>query len=201
MRAVRMAAAMRERTDEFAKGWRSRGHELGFGVGIAMGYATLGKIGSGEQYSYGAIGTVTNLASRLCDEAQPGQILISQRVYAAVEAIADAEAIGEIELKGIPKPARVYNMRGLRETGPVPGKPPGGLSRREEDVAALVAQGLSNRVIGEMLFIGERTVESHVQSILNKLAFHTRAQIAAWAVAHGLPGTSRKDDRPGSPAR
>ena len=75
-RAVRMAVAMRDASDELARGWRKRGYDLGFGVGIAQGYATLGAIGFEGRWDYGAIGTVTNLAARLCGEAQPGQILI-----------------------------------------------------------------------------------------------------------------------------
>ncbi|HEU5393277.1 MAG TPA: response regulator, partial [Candidatus Methylomirabilis sp.] len=82
-RAVRMAVAMRARAGELEALWRKRGHQLGFGVGIALGYATLGKIGFEGRFDYGAIGTVTNLASRLCDEARGGQILVSQRVHAA----------------------------------------------------------------------------------------------------------------------
>ncbi len=186
-RAVRMAVAMRERTNELAKGWHRRGHELGFGVGIDTGYATLGKLGLGEQLHYGTIGTVTNFASRLCDEAQAGQILIGRRVHAAIEDIADTEHVGDLELKGFPKPIPVHNVRALKESVAAPGKPSGGLSRREEEVASLVAQGLSNREIAERLVISERTVESHVQGILNKLGFRTRTQIAAWVVAQGLP--------------
>ena len=182
-RAVRMAAAMRERVGQLAKSWRRRGHELGFGVGIAMGYATMGKIGAGQQYHYGTIGSVTNLASRLCDEAQGGQILIVQRVRGAIEDIADIEPVGDLVLKGFPKPIPVYNVRALRETVSAATRPAGGLSRREEEVAGLVARGLSNREIADTLVIGERTVESHVQNILNKLGFRTRTQIAAWAVA------------------
>ena len=79
-RAVRMAVAMRSRVAELAEGWRRRGHDLGFGVGIAQGYATLGRIGFEGRYDYAAIGTVTNLRARLCAHAEPGQILITQRV-------------------------------------------------------------------------------------------------------------------------
>jgi class 3 adenylate cyclase/CheY-like chemotaxis protein len=117
-RAVRMAVAMRERAGELAAMWRKRGHELGFGVGIALGYATLGRIGFEGRFDYGAIGTVTNLASRLCDEAKGGQILISQRVYAAVEELMEAEPVGELTLKGLHRPVAVYNVLRLkRETG------------------------------------------------------------------------------------
>ena len=113
-KAVRMAAAMRERALELSRAWRKRGHELGFGVGIAMGYATLGKIGFEGRFDYGAIGTVTNLASRLCDEARPGQILISQRVYAMVEDVVDVEPVADLGLKGFLKPISALNVVALR---------------------------------------------------------------------------------------
>jgi DNA-binding NarL/FixJ family response regulator len=182
-RAVRMAIAMRRRFQETSKEWRKRGYELNLGIGIALGFATLGEIGFEGRVDYGAIGTVTNLAARLCDEAGPGQILISQRVHAVVEDLVDVESVGDLPLKGFLKPVPAHNVVRLRE-GAFP--PVGPLSRREEEVAALVAGGLSNREIAEKLFIGERTVESHVQSILNKLGFRARTQIAAWAASRGL---------------
>ncbi len=113
-RAVRMAAAMRERAHELNRGWRKRGHELGFGVGIALGYASIGKIGFEGRFDYGAIGTVTNLAARLCSEAQPGQILISQRVYAMVEDLVEVEPVGDLELKGFRKPVSAFNVVALK---------------------------------------------------------------------------------------
>lgn len=109
-RAVRMAAAMRARMSELTEAWRKHGHELGFGVGVALGYATLGQIGFEGRFDYGAIGSVVNLASRLCDEAKPGQILVSQRVQAAVEELAETEPTGEFTLKGFVKPVPAYNV-------------------------------------------------------------------------------------------
>jgi class 3 adenylate cyclase/CheY-like chemotaxis protein len=109
-RAVRMAVAMRDRVGELAAAWRKRGHELGFGVGIALGYATLGKIGFEGRLDYGAIGPVTNLASRLCDEARGGQILVNQRVFAAVEDVVEAEPAGDFTLKGFHRPVPAYNV-------------------------------------------------------------------------------------------
>ena len=117
-RAVRLACAMRERMAELATGWRKRGHELGFGVGVSLGYATLGKIGFEGRFDYGAIGTVVNLASRLCDEARDGQILISQRVHAAVEALVVAEDVPELSLKGFRQPVSAMNVTELREGVP-----------------------------------------------------------------------------------
>jgi adenylate cyclase len=115
-RAVRMAVAMRERVAELARGWRRLGHQLGFGVGIAHGYATLGKVGFEGRFDYAAIGTVTNLAARLCEEAEPGQILVSQRVYATVEELAEAEPLKDLSLKGFATPVPAFNITGLRET-------------------------------------------------------------------------------------
>jgi class 3 adenylate cyclase len=113
-RAVKMAVAMRESVSELSETWRKRGHELDLGVGIAHGYATLGKIGFEERFDYAAIGTVTNLASRLCDEAGAGQVLISQRVYGEVEDLVDVEPAGELTLKGLHHPVSAYNVIRLK---------------------------------------------------------------------------------------
>jgi adenylate cyclase len=113
--AVRMALAMRLRAGELTETWRKRGHHLDFGVGIAQGYATLGKIGFEGRFDYAAIGTVTNLAARLCGEANGGQILISQRVYAAVEALALAEPVGELSLKGFVKPVPAFSLHEIKD--------------------------------------------------------------------------------------
>lgn len=112
-RAVRLAVAMREGVTERALDWRRRGYRLGFGVGIAQGYATLGPIGFGDRYDYGAIGTVTNLAARLSTEARDGQILVSQRVATAVADVARLEPMGELALKGLSSPLLVHNVTGL----------------------------------------------------------------------------------------
>jgi len=109
-RAVQMAVGMRQRVGELEVEWRKRGFRLEFGVGIALGYATLGKIGFEGRFDYGAIGTVTNLAARLCDAARGGQILVSQRVYAAVEGQVEAEPVGELALKGFLKPTPAFNV-------------------------------------------------------------------------------------------
>jgi len=113
-RAVRMALAMRERVDELMRGWRKLGYELDFGVGIAQGYATIGAIGFEGRWDYGAIGTVTNLAARLCGEAQPGQILVSRRLHGVVEDFVTAEPVGELSLKGFSRPVTAYNVTGLK---------------------------------------------------------------------------------------
>jgi len=106
--AVRMAVAMREAMVELKSEWHRRGHELDFSVGIALGYATLGRIGFEGRYDYGAVGSVMNLASRLCDEALPGQIVVSRRVLAAVEEVAAVEPVGALTLKGFGKPVETF---------------------------------------------------------------------------------------------
>jgi class 3 adenylate cyclase/CheY-like chemotaxis protein len=114
-RAVRMAVAMRTRMYELTGQWRHHGYDLDFGVGIAQGHATLGRIGFEGRFDYSAIGSVTNLAARLCAAAEPRQILISQRVFAATEDIVVADSVGELALHGFARPARAYNVVGLDE--------------------------------------------------------------------------------------
>jgi adenylate cyclase len=109
-RAVKMAMAMREATGELIVSWRRRDRELGFGAGIAQGYATLGQIGFAERSGYTAIGTVCNLAARLCAEAKDGQILISGRVAAAVEKAVPLEDLGSLALKGLSQPVSAFNV-------------------------------------------------------------------------------------------
>jgi adenylate cyclase len=115
-RAVRMAVAMRERMGLQIGSWRKLGHELGFGIGIAMGYATLGQIGFEGRYDYGAIGAVVNLASRLCGEAADGQVLVNQRVHGMVEDLIQAEPVGELTLKGLSRAVPAFNVLCLLET-------------------------------------------------------------------------------------
>lgn len=114
-RAVRMAVEMQGAVGELIDAWRKRGINLGFGIGISSGYATLGHIGSEEQFHYAAIGSVANLASRLCDEAQSGQILITESVHAAIEELADVERVGELTLKGFLKPVPVLQVVALKQ--------------------------------------------------------------------------------------
>src|SRR3974390_3151714 len=90
--------------------WRDLGQDIGFGIGIAHGFATLGTIGFEGRFDYAAIGTVANVASRLCDEARSGQILISPRVLMAVEDTMRVEPVGELTLKGIRRPMTAYNV-------------------------------------------------------------------------------------------
>jgi adenylate cyclase len=113
-RAIRMAVAMREGVETLAAGWRKRGWDLSLGVGIAQGYATIGAIGFEGRWDYGAIGTVTNLAARLCNEAKGGQVLISSRVATAIEGLIEAEAMGSLALKGLARPVPTFNVLGLK---------------------------------------------------------------------------------------
>jgi adenylate cyclase len=118
--ALRMAVAVRDRMAAMTRDWRRRGHEVGFGVGISYGYATLGEIGFHGRYDYGVIGSVVNLAARLCDQARHGQILISKRAHTAVEEFADSEEVGELTLKGIHGPVTAFNVVGLKPTVTTP---------------------------------------------------------------------------------
>jgi class 3 adenylate cyclase/CheY-like chemotaxis protein len=113
-RAIRMALAMRDRVRDLSIGWRKRGHELALGVGIAQGYATIGAIGFEGRWDYGAIGTVTNLAARLCGEARAGQVLVSSRVAGALEELVVLQEMGALTLKGFLKPVPVFDVRELR---------------------------------------------------------------------------------------
>ena len=110
LQAVLMALEMRDAIGTLTETWRRWGHEIGFGIGIAHGFATLGTIGFEGRFDYAAIGTVSNVASRLCDEAKPGQILISPRVLTKVENAVKVETVGEFELKGIRRPLAAYNV-------------------------------------------------------------------------------------------
>jgi adenylate cyclase len=105
-----MALEMREVIGTLTEKCHRPGHEIGFGIGIAHGFATLGTIGFEGRFDYAAIGTVANVASRLCDEAKPGQILIGPRVFMAVENAVQVEPVGEFTLKGIRRPLAAYNV-------------------------------------------------------------------------------------------
>jgi class 3 adenylate cyclase len=111
-----MALAAQERLAELCAAWRKRGTELGLGVGIAAGYATLGRIGFEGRYDYAALGSVTNLASRLSTRAEAGQTLISQRVHAAVDEAVEAVQVEALKLKGFPRPVVAYEVRRLLTT-------------------------------------------------------------------------------------
>lgn len=207
--AVRLAIAIGDQMRELVTGWRKLGYELGFKVGIDMGYATLGTIGFERRSDYGAIGSVVNLVARLCDEARDGQILISQRVRAAAGEQVEVNPLGALVLKGFLKPVNAFTV--IRARAPVPPGPlvgneltsasaefnqgPSPLSEREQEVAALIAQGCSNREIAKALIIAEATAVRHVANILNKLGLRSRAQVAVWAVERGI-GSRRPGPQP-----
>jgi class 3 adenylate cyclase/CheY-like chemotaxis protein len=113
IRSVRMGVAMRDRVADLAEKWRRSGHDLGFSVGIAQGYATLGRVGFEGRFDYAAIGTVTNLAARLCDVADAGKVLVSQRVHAAVEDFVVSNQVSELPLKGFSRPVTAYEILAL----------------------------------------------------------------------------------------
>jgi adenylate cyclase len=112
--AVRMAVEMREAFSQMMVPWKKRGHDIGLGLGIAHGYATIGKIGFEDRIGYGVIGRVTNMAARLCAEAKAGQILISQPVFALVEDLVEVEDVGELALKGFHRPVPACNLVKLK---------------------------------------------------------------------------------------
>jgi adenylate cyclase len=118
LRAVRLGCALREEMAELTPRWQKRGYDLDIAAGIALGYATCGEVGFEGRSDYAAIGAVTNLASRLADEAGAGQILISQRLYAEVEDDVEVEPFGEVTLKGFQRPVVAFNVVGVREKAP-----------------------------------------------------------------------------------
>ena len=113
-RAARMAIDMRSGIARLSERWRKQGHELGFGVGISQGYATLGRIGFEGRFDYAAIGPVSNLASRLCDQAADGEILISQRALAGVKELLEIEPLGHLPLKGFVRPVPIYRILSMK---------------------------------------------------------------------------------------
>ncbi|HZB42136.1 MAG TPA: response regulator [Ilumatobacter sp.] len=113
LQALKMAVAMRSRIQDLADGWAQDGHELGFGMGIAQGFATLGRVGFEGRYEYAAIGSVVNLAARLCAAAQPGQILVTQRVLTGTKDYAVSAPAGELELRGFSRAVKAFDVKGL----------------------------------------------------------------------------------------
>lgn len=116
LQATRMAIAMRARFAELQGGWKKRGYDLGVGIGIAVGYATLGRIGFEGRFDYGAVGMVVIQASRLSDKAKPGEILVSSRVHAVIEDAVDAVSAGDVELKGFHQPVPAFSVGALKAT-------------------------------------------------------------------------------------
>jgi adenylate cyclase len=193
LEAIQMTLALRHQVQDLLATWRRRGYELGFAAGIDLGYATLGTIGFQGRTEYGAIGPVVHVAERLRDEAQYGQVLISQSVQIAVEQRVATTDRGDLALAGRGRPLRVYAVDGPRAgTSAAAAQPSsltadaGPLTTREREVAALIARGFTNRQIAEALVVAEPTAVRHVANILNKLNLSSRARVAVWAVEHGL---------------
>jgi PAS domain S-box-containing protein len=128
LQAIRMALAMRESLAALSSSWRKRGHELGFGAGIAGGYVTIGTIGFEQRLDYGAIGPACNMAARLCGEAKDTQILIAPRVLSKVEAQIEVEPVGDLALKGFQRPIPAHNILGISRTGSGPSTSANGAS-------------------------------------------------------------------------
>ncbi|HSS64961.1 MAG TPA: adenylate/guanylate cyclase domain-containing protein [Gammaproteobacteria bacterium] len=116
LRAVGMAVAMRAKMAELTAEWAKRGYQLGFGVGVSAGFATLGMVGYEERFDYTANGNGVNLASRFCDEAQDGQIIISQNIYAELEDRIEADPLGDLQLKGVGRPVQAFSLVTLRKS-------------------------------------------------------------------------------------
>jgi class 3 adenylate cyclase/HAMP domain-containing protein len=132
-RAVKMAVEMRDTIGALTERWRNRGHSLGFGLGVALGYATLGQIGFEQRLEYAAIGSVTNLASRLCDEAKAGQVVVSRRVYGMVEAFVDAAPLDDLQLKGFNHPVLAVEILRWREEAETEAAAPAAPRRRKRE--------------------------------------------------------------------
>jgi class 3 adenylate cyclase len=115
-RAVSMALDIRDAVGKLAAGWLRNGHDLALGMGIASGFATLGRIGFDGRFDYAAIGSVTNLAARLCGEAASGQVLVAQRVFSATEGLAIGAPVGDLDLRGFSRPVRAFDVTGIDES-------------------------------------------------------------------------------------
>jgi adenylate cyclase len=188
-RAVSLGLALRDRVLGLSARWRRRGHELGFGVGIASGFATLGRTGFRGRWDYGPTGPVVNLASRLCDAAASGQVLVSQRVHAELPVRVEAEELRALTLPGLRDPITAYNVTSV----PSGHEPREGLTAREAEVLGLLVDGLSNRAIADRLVISEKTAIRHVANIFGKLGVHTRTQAVRLAMERGLVQTADGD--------
>lgn len=182
--AVRMALAMRGAARSLTEAWQQRGHDLGFSAAISMGFATLGVIGFPGRSDYAAVGLAADLASGLCAAADADQVLATQRVVAAVGDLLEVEDAGQVHLPQAAREVRAFRVLGERSPAAEiqPSEPFAPLSPRELEVALLVSEGLTNRLIAERLVVTEATAAKHIENILNKLGFNSRAQVARWVV-------------------
>ncbi|MGQ0465944.1 MAG: response regulator [Sporichthyaceae bacterium] len=192
--AVRLAVAMQEATAGLVANWARLGRALGVGVGIAFGFATLGEVGFDGRYDYTVVGNVANLAARLCDQAAAGEILVSGKVQLAVAPIARTEPAGDFTLRGFQRPVPAHRVTGLTGTevaestrnGASTGAGLAGLTAREREVARLAVRGRTAPAIARELFIGERTVESHLGRIYAKLGVESKLDLVHRASELGL---------------
>lgn len=197
--AVAMALALREGLLEAVGRWRRQGHQLDAGLGVALGYATLGLVRLGGRTEYSAVGPVVDVAARLAAEARGGRVLVTQWVQAAVEAQVEAASLGELRLDGLVRPVVAYEVAPAPPPAraPAPAAPPcersGPLTEREWDVVDLIVRGHTNRRIADALVIAEGTAVRHVANILSKLGLRSRGQVAVWAVQRGV-ASARLDE-------
>jgi DNA-binding NarL/FixJ family response regulator len=195
--AVRLALASRERVAPLLVGWRRRGYELGFGMGIDLGYATLGSLGLDDRTEYAAVGTVVRGAWGLCLHAHDGQILLTQRAHAALEGQFVVSSVGEVGLEGFARPIIALRVDdAIPDADATIASKSAPLSARELEVVGLVAQGRTNRQIAEQLVLSERTVEAHLAHICAKLDVRSRVQAATWAIDRGIVGTRSGSQAP-----
>jgi class 3 adenylate cyclase/CheY-like chemotaxis protein len=185
-RAVEMAVAFREPMEQLLERWRRRGHELDFGVGITLGYATLGEIGFEGRSDYAAIGSIVNLSKRLCDEARGRQILVSQPVFAALDESAVTRRLDDLSLAGFSKPVPAYAVERLGEAVPSTNGSGPALTPTEVRVLERLASGLTSKEIAFDLGSSARTVERHIQNIYDKIDARGRADATAYAISHGI---------------
>ena len=180
-RAVALAVAMRDLVGRLGAGWQRRGHELSYAAGVALGYATVGRMGFEGRWEYGPVGPVVHLAEGLAAAARPGQVLVSSPCHAQVEARVAGEPVNVV-LDGAAAPVTAVAVLAAHGGLTAPGE----LTPREVEVLRLVTDGLSNRAIAERLVISEKTAIRHVSNIFMKLDVHNRAEATRLAVERGL---------------
>ena len=180
-RAAALALAIREAVGDLGTGWRALGYGLGCGIGVSWGYATVGRTGPPERWDYGPSGSVVTLAARLSERAADGEILLSQRAYSSVADAVEGTTLPEVGLRGFRDPVRAFALSAMAGAASREG-----LTPRELEVLRLVTEGLSNRVIGERLYITEATAARHASNIFAKLGAHTRAEATRIAFRRGL---------------
>jgi len=186
-KVVDLALAIREAVDELKVGWHRLGYKLGCAIGVSWGYATVGRTGPPERWDYGPSGSVVTLAARLAEIAPDEAILLSTRAYAALAGEVEGHAMPAMSLRGFRDPVGAFSL-----TGMVGATSRDGLTAREIEVLRLVTEGVSNRLIGQKLYISEATAARHVANIFAKLGAHTRAEATRIALRRGLLDPSQR---------